>query len=128
MLQGTPSGTRQPVFGLGDPSRERLGAGDVGRLLELARVYAQVAVRGLQERLELVEAEAVVHGERAHDAEAHALVDQPVELGGTRAGAGARPRDIPLGRLSLSRYSLSRPRTSRPWSCRTPFAAHRSPA
>src|SRR5712691_10455025 len=79
VLQGTPAGARQPVFGLRDPSFERLRAGDVRRLLELAGVHAQVAVCGLQERLELVEAEAVVHGERAHDAEAHALVDQPVE-------------------------------------------------
>src|SRR5204863_5734394 len=97
LLQGAAPGTRQPVFGLRDPSFERLRAGDVRRVLEFARVHAQVAVRGLEERLELVEAQAVVDGQRAHDAEAHPLVDQPVELARAWGHGRARPRDVPLG-------------------------------
>jgi hypothetical protein len=42
-------------------------------------VHAQVAVRRLEQGLELVEREAVVDRERADDAEPEALVDQPIE-------------------------------------------------
>src|SRR5881296_2428146 len=103
-LQRAPPGSGEPILGLRNPPLERLGAGDVLRLLEPARVHAQVAVRGLEQRLELVEAQRIVHGERAHDAEADPLVDQPVELG----GAAPSP-DAPLALESvLDRFGLPR--------------------
>src|SRR5205814_3453157 len=67
-LQGAPPGGRKPVLGLGNSALERLGARDVLRLLEPTRVDAQVAVRGLEQGFELVEAQRIVHRERAHDA------------------------------------------------------------
>src|SRR6266545_2512160 len=80
-LQRPPPRRGEPVFGFGHASRERLGAGDVLRLLELAGVHAEVAVAGLEECFQLAEGEARVHRERADDAEADPLVNQPVELG-----------------------------------------------
>src|SRR2546427_2356288 len=68
-LQGAAARGRQPVLGLGDAAGERLAARDVLRLLELAGVHAQVAVGRLEERLQLVEGQRVVHRQRAHDAE-----------------------------------------------------------
>src|SRR5690349_11507798 len=79
-LQRPPAGGAQAILRPGHPPLERLGAEDVGGLLELARVYAQVAVGGLQQALELVEGERLVDRERAHDGETHPLVDEPVEL------------------------------------------------
>src|SRR5207244_2307408 len=84
-LQRAPPGAGEPVLGLGDPAFERLGARDVLRVLQPARVHAQVPVRRLEQRLELVEAQRVVHGERAHDAETDALVNQAVEVGRAQA-------------------------------------------
>src|SRR4029077_972368 len=54
-LQRAPPGRGEPVFRLGNPTLERLGARDVLRLLQATRVYAQVPVRRLEQRLELVE-------------------------------------------------------------------------
>jgi len=42
---------------------------------------AEVAVGGFEDALEVVEAEGIVGGEGADDAEADALVDQAVEFG-----------------------------------------------
>src|SRR5207302_1998861 len=72
-LQGAPTRGRQPVFGLGDAAGERFAARDVLRFLELAGVHAQVAVGRLEERLQLVEGQRVVHRQRADDAEADPL-------------------------------------------------------
>ena len=44
-------------------------------------MHAQVAVGGLEHALEVVEAERIVGGERADDAEADALVNQAIEFG-----------------------------------------------
>src|SRR5438105_5921516 len=91
-LQGAAARSRQPVLGLGDAAGERLAARDVLRLLQLAGVHAQVAVGRLEEPLQLVEGQRVVHRQRAHDAETHALVDQPVELGRAQRALAARRR------------------------------------
>ena len=48
---------------------------------EFAGVDAEVAVSGFEDALEVVEAEGIVGGEGADDAEADALVNQAVELG-----------------------------------------------
>src|SRR5438876_7298905 len=91
-LQGAPTRGRQPVFGLGDAAGERFAARDVLRFLELAGVHAQVAVGRLEERLQLVEGQRVVHRQRADDAEADPLVDQPVQLGRAQRALAARRR------------------------------------
>ena len=64
---------------------------DVLRVLELARVHAQVAVGRLQQPLEIVERQPIVHRQRADDAEPQTLVDQPIEVAA----------DWPLRRLRL---------------------------
>src|SRR5207247_9788423 len=79
-LERPPAEGGESVFRLGDSGLERLDARDVLRVLELARVDAEIAVARLEQRLELVERETLAHRERAHDREAHPLVDQPVEL------------------------------------------------
>ena len=78
---------------------ERLVAGDVLRLFQLARVDAQVAVRRLQQPLEIVERQPLVHRQRADDAKPQPLVDQPIELERTSPPASTlarrlRPRDF----------------------------------
>src|SRR5690606_30976014 len=87
-LQRAPPLCRQAVLGARDAPLEGLDAFDVAGLLEAARVHAQVAVRGTEETLEVVEAERVVDRERADDAEAHAFVDHAVQLDGAPALAG----------------------------------------
>src|SRR2546430_15151034 len=124
-LQRAPPGSGEPILGLRNPSLERLRASDVLRLLEPARVHAQIAVRRLEQGLELVEAQRLVDGQRAHDAKAHALVDQPVELGGARTPALAL--EPLLDRLGLPRRSLLSHRTSEQWSRRTRRAGRRTP-
>src|SRR6185437_2301564 len=71
---------RQAVFRLRASPGERLRALDVAGLLELARMRAQIAIADIEQRLQLIEGELRVHREGAHDAEAHALVHQAVEL------------------------------------------------
>jgi hypothetical protein len=90
-LERAPSGVAQAVVGPGHAALERLGADHVAGFLELPCVHAEVAVGRLQQVLQLVEAERLVHGERAHDREPHPLVDQPVELEGDRRPAAAHP-------------------------------------
>src|SRR5687767_10288764 len=78
-LQRLASQCRERIARAWYTALEAFVAGDVRRLLELARMHGQVAVRGVHEPLEVVEAEGVVHRQRAHDAEPKALVDQAVE-------------------------------------------------
>src|ERR1700675_3689483 len=70
---------RDAVAGFWTPRFERLRAGDVTRFLEFAGMGAQVAVADIEQRFQFVEGEFFVGREGAHDAEAHALVDQAVE-------------------------------------------------
>src|SRR6266550_2609331 len=79
-LERPPSEGGESVLRLGDAARERLVAGDVARVLQLARVDAEIAVGRLEQRLQLVEREAVAYRERAHDREPDALVNQPIEI------------------------------------------------
>src|SRR2546422_3072239 len=78
-LQRAAAGVGQAVLGARHAPVERLEALDVVSVLEPARVDAQVAVGGLHQTLELIEAEPVIDRQRADDAEAHALVDHAVE-------------------------------------------------
>src|SRR5688572_5576597 len=68
------------VLGLGYAALEEFAARHVRCLLELARMHAEIAVRGLQQRLQLVERERLIDGERADHAEPHALVNETIEL------------------------------------------------
>src|SRR5450631_2925360 len=76
------------------PRFERLRAGDVPGFLQLAGVSAQVAVADIEEGLQFVEGEFFVRRESAHDAEAHALIDQAVQsavfVHSLRSGNGFR--------------------------------------
>src|SRR5271155_3593245 len=54
-LQCPPARCRQPVFRFGEPSVKRLRTYNVIRFFELACMHAQIAVRGLQKGLELIE-------------------------------------------------------------------------
>src|SRR6202051_3300644 len=93
-LERPLAGGGQAVFGLRQTADERLVALDVTGLFELARVHAEVAVRGAQQALEIVEAQPLVHGQRRDDPQPHALVDQAVELESGAGGAfrGGRAR------------------------------------
>jgi hypothetical protein len=51
------------------------------RLFELAGMDAEVAVSGLKDTLEIIEAEGVVGREGADDTEANAFMNQTIELG-----------------------------------------------
>src|SRR5882672_9622242 len=58
-LERPPAEGGESVFGLGDAPRERLVARDVLRVLELARVHAEIAVARFEQRLQLVERETL---------------------------------------------------------------------
>src|SRR6185312_8768590 len=64
-LQGAAAGVGQPVLRLRHPSLEVLLAGDVAGLFQLAGVNAEVAVRRLEQLLEIVEAQVIVHRQGA---------------------------------------------------------------
>jgi pimeloyl-ACP methyl ester carboxylesterase len=79
LLERAPAGGGEAVFGARHPSLERLVDGDVLRVLELPGMHAQVAIRRLEQRLQLVERQPIVDGQRADDAEPQPLMDQPIE-------------------------------------------------
>src|SRR5437879_3884880 len=64
-LQRLAPGGREPVHRLGHTPVEGLAAGDVLRVLELARVDAEVAVARFEQCFQLAEGEALADGERA---------------------------------------------------------------
>src|SRR5258706_14246990 len=70
LLERAAAGGRQGVLGLRDAALERLLRGDVTGLLELAGVDADVAVRGLEDGLHLVERNGGRHGQGADDGQA----------------------------------------------------------
>src|SRR5262245_35568629 len=69
-LERPASSRRDGVIGTRHATLERLGAADVIGFLELSRVHAQIAVGGLHQLFEIVEAERLVHRQGAQDAEA----------------------------------------------------------
>src|SRR5256885_15208762 len=72
-LQGAAAGFGEAILGARHAALEGLEARNVARFLEFARVHGEGPVGGLHELLELAEAQAIVHRQRAHDAEPHAL-------------------------------------------------------
>src|SRR5262245_11448052 len=99
-LEGPAAVRREPVLGPRAPAFEGLGARHVLRLLELAGVDAQVAVRRLHQRLEIVEAQRGGRRQRAQDAEPQPMVDQRVEL------ARVRPPSASVEAVEASRLRL----------------------
>ncbi len=70
---------RDAVFRFRPAGFEGLRAYHIARLFELAGMGAQIAVAHVEQGLEFVEGEPLVHGQRTHDAEAHSFVNQTVE-------------------------------------------------
>jgi len=79
--ESAAAGGGEAVLGAGDAGFEKFVAGDVFGFFEFAGVDAEVAVGGFEDALEVVEAERIVGGEGADDAEADALVDEAIEFG-----------------------------------------------
>src|SRR5688500_9465550 len=84
LLERTLASRGQAVFRLRPAILERLGARDVTCLFELASMHAQVAIRCIEQLLEITELHAIVHSERADDGQARTLVNDVVEI--RRAG------------------------------------------
>src|SRR5690606_33908825 len=78
-LQGVATLAGDVVLGARHASLEEFPAADISRFLKLARVYAEVAVRGLQHGLEFVETQYGVCGKQTDDGQAAAFVQQSVE-------------------------------------------------
>src|SRR3984957_12834429 len=115
---------------------EGLCAHDIARFLELARVSAQIAVADVEQGFEFIEGELLVHGERTHDAEADALVNQAVESGifvpmrRTRHGHGFRGYLARVGRgrfAALDGAGFSRHGSRGRSGCQRKYAARRIP-
>src|SRR5688572_31034679 len=66
----------EPILRAWPPAIESLRARHVAGVLELAGMDAQVAVRRLQQGLDLVEREPLRRRQRAHDAEPEAVVNE----------------------------------------------------
>ena len=79
-LQGFASSGRDPVFRTRNPSFEALGTDHVVRVLKLAGVDAQITVGSLKQALQLRKCKCVTHSKSADDAQAHALVNDGIEL------------------------------------------------
>src|SRR5262252_1988908 len=86
--QGSPSRGSQPVLGSRHAPLKKLYAGNVLRLLQLARVHAQVSVGCFQDAFQIVEAQRIVRRQRADDSQPDAFVNQPVQLGKLRGARG----------------------------------------
>src|SRR5712692_7892748 len=100
LLERAAARRRQPVLGPREAAVERLVAGDVLRLFELARVDAQVAVRGPQQSLQIVERQPVVRRQRADDAETQPLVNEAIQFERAASGRGDFRLSILDSRLS----------------------------
>jgi hypothetical protein len=86
--EGTAAGRGQAVFGARDAAFEKFYAGNVLRFFELAGVDTEVAVRGFEHALEIIEAERVVGGEGTDDAEADALMNEAIQFWEFRSAGG----------------------------------------
>src|SRR5262250_1890407 len=67
---------RQLILGPRPAAIEALGARHIAGVLQLAGVDTEVAIRRLQQRLDLVERQPLRGGKGAHDAEPEAMVDE----------------------------------------------------
>jgi hypothetical protein len=94
-FEGFAAGGGEFVFRSGNAALEAFVANDVAGILEFAGMHTEVAVGGVKEAFEIREAQRVVDGEGADDAEAKAFVDDAVEVG--KGGPVGR-----MGRLRLA--------------------------
>src|SRR2546427_551101 len=122
-LKGSTARPSKAVFRLGHAPLEGLVAGDILRVFELARVHADIAVGCVEQLFEIAESERLVDGERADDAEPHALVDQPVEAG----SAGRFPPADALGTTGCGKGVRSSHHASSRLPGRTERAGRQSP-
>src|SRR5690606_33493019 len=110
LVERHPACARQRVLAARHPAFERLRALQVARVLQLPRVDAQVAVGRAEERLQVVERQLLVDGERAHDAQPQAFVNELVEIQGrgrvivgvTRTDARTPPSEPADGQLVVA--------------------------
>src|SRR5438046_3028387 len=79
MLERPLAGGGQPKLRAWLPVSKRLGAKDVTGIFQLARVHAEITIRGVEQMLELIERQRFVGRERTHDSEAYALVNECIE-------------------------------------------------
>ena len=79
-LEGFASGSCEAVFGLGQAPVEGFGANDVVGFFETAGMHAEIAVGGLEKRLQFIERQRTIHGQRTDDAQTYAFVDQAIEI------------------------------------------------
>ena len=86
--KGAAAGGGEAVFSARDTRLEIFQAGNVFGLFEFAGMNAKVAVSRSKDALEVVEAEAWVGGEGAHDSETNALVDESVKFGELESAGG----------------------------------------
>src|SRR5258708_775536 len=111
-LQRPPALSREAVLGAWHAVLERLRRRHILRRLELAGVHAEIAVRRLEQPFELAKRQRVVGREGAQDPQAHALVNQAVELRRRRAAALRFQRPLgfvaPRRRAGLSHRSAAR--------------------
>ena len=108
--EGAAAGGGQAIFGAGDAAFEKFYAGNVLGFFEFAGVDAEIAVSGFEHAFEVVEAEGIVGGEGADDAEADALVDEAIEFGefgGARGGVLASGFAMFFPRLRLGLGGLA---------------------
>src|SRR3984957_3141963 len=85
--QGLLADRRNVVFRPRSARLEGFRAHHIAGFFELAGMGAQVAVAHVEQRLEFVECQLLVHGQCTHDAEAHPFVYQAIE---TRVLIGMR--------------------------------------
>src|SRR5437763_11477122 len=102
-LERASAGGGELVLRPGHAALERLGARDVLRVLELARVHAQVPVRRVHHALEIIERDGGAHRARADDGEPQAPVAHSLERGCALLDARAR-----LGRPAPPRAPAAR--------------------
>src|SRR5271156_1759867 len=74
-FQCAATGGRQAIFRFRHAPVEGLATTQVASVFQFARVHTQVTVSSAQQLLQFIERERFVHGERADDRQARALVD-----------------------------------------------------
>src|ERR1700722_3044792 len=91
-FQGFAPRGSQPVFGLGQTPVERFRAQDVVGFFELSGMDAEISVGGFQQRFKFVKGQRAIYGERADDAQADSLMNQPIQGDRDRLRRGATNR------------------------------------
>src|SRR5262245_34889061 len=80
IFERAAAGRAQFVFGFRNTALKKLCTNNVSRILELARMDAQIAIGGTHQSFEIIKCKAVVSGESADDTESQSFVNQPIKL------------------------------------------------